>query len=63
VLLREIVAALEADADDLPPVAGVAPGVVAQPGVEPEMEILGDSGQSMISWNFWPTKNQGICLV
>ena len=37
----EIVAALEADADDLPAVAGVAPGVMPQAGMEPEMEILG----------------------
>ena len=41
VLLREVVAALEADADDLAAVARVAPGVMAESGVEPEMEILG----------------------
>jgi len=41
VLLREIVAALEADADDLPSVARVTPRVVSESGMKPEMKVFG----------------------
>ena len=58
----EVVALLEADPDDLPAVAGVAPGVVPEIGVEPEVEVVGVEGTDSISWNFWPTQNQGMVL-
>src|SRR5436309_3258036 len=38
--LREIVAALEADADNLPAIARMAPGVMPEPGMKPEMKIF-----------------------
>src|SRR4051812_9910761 len=40
VLLCEIVAALEADADDLLAVPRMAPRVMTEPRVKPEMEVL-----------------------
>ena len=40
VFFRKIVTALETHPDDLPSVAGMAPGVMPQTGMEPEMEII-----------------------
>ena len=40
VLGGKVVAALEADADDLAAITGVTPGVMTKPGMKPEVEIL-----------------------